>query len=87
AYHDTIERQLAPGGELVHVAGHASKTAEMACRIAGVLALVDDLDAPEVDRETMASGIAIAQYHLAEVRHIITEADISEKIRQAEQLR
>jgi len=47
-YADIVEAALAPGGGLPHLPGYASKSAEQAARIAGVLTMWRDLHAPEV---------------------------------------
>jgi len=61
---DEVERQQARGGEFEHLTGAASKAAEQAARIAGVLTLWQDLEAREVTGETMVDAIALASYHL-----------------------
>src|SRR6056297_3822680 len=48
-FSDAIEAAQAPGRDLAHVTGTASKAAEQAARIAGVLTLWRDLHATEVD--------------------------------------
>ena len=46
AFADEVEEAQAPGGAFAHVTGHASKAAEHAARIAGVLTAWRDLRAP-----------------------------------------
>lgn len=84
---DTIEATQAPGGDLSHVTGYASKAAEQAARIAGVLTLWRDLDAPAVSVEDMGHGIALAQFHLSEAVRLADAATVSQEIDRAEALR
>jgi len=84
---DSIEAAQAPGRDLAHVTAHASKSAEQAARIAGVLALWRDLDAPEVTAADMASGIALAQFHLGEAARLAEAATVSAETDKAEKLR
>jgi hypothetical protein len=84
---DTIEAAQAPGGDLAHVTGYASKAAEQAARIAGVLALWRNLDAPVATVQDMGDGIALAQYHLSEAVRLAHAANVSQEIDRAETLR
>lgn len=84
---DAIESQQAPGKDLAHLTGFASKAAEQAARIAGVLTLWRDLDAPEVSEEDMANGIELAQYYLSEAARLADGATVSADIDMAERLR
>lgn len=87
AFSDTIEAAQAPGGDLAHVTGYASKTAEQAARIAGVLTMWSDLNAPFVDASKMAAGISLAQFYLNEAVRLADAAIISREIDRAETLR
>ncbi len=84
---DAVEVQQAPGGTFEHVTGHASKAAEQAARIAGVLTVWQDLDAPEVTGATMADAIALATYYLGEAVRLAGAAAVDEAVALAEDLR
>lgn len=86
-FHATVEAAQAQGGPMEHVRALASKTVEQAARIAGVLTLWADLDAPEVTPQAMASGVAIADFHLGEAKRLAETGAISAKTEQAEALR
>ncbi len=62
---DAIETAQAEGGDLAHITGTASKAAEQATRIAGVLTLFADMNAQAVNAETMADAISLAQFYLS----------------------
>lgn len=84
---DAIEGEQAPGGDLAHIIGAASKAAEQAARIAGVLTLWRDLDAMQVAPGDMADAIALAQFYLSEASRLASAATVSVEIDRAESLR
>lgn len=87
AFSDAIEAAQAPGGDLAHITGTASKAAEQAARIAGVLALWRDLEAPKVEARDMTDAIELAQFYLAEASRLASAATVSAEIDRAETLR
>lgn len=87
AFADRVEGEQLPGGAYAHVTGHASKAAEQAARIAGVLTAWRNLRAPEVTGETMADAIALAGFYLGEAARLADAATVSAEIDRAENLR
>lgn len=86
-YHDSVERSQSYGGDMANLTGTASKSAEQAARIAGVLTLWRDLDAPQVEPTDMANAIDLARYYLLEASRLAEVANVSAEIDRAEQLR
>ena len=86
-YYIATEQEQAPGGCFETSTGFASKSPEQACRIAGVLALWGNLNAPDISGATMANGIALAQYYLSEAKRLADSAIISRETAEAERLR
>jgi len=86
-FSDDIEQAQAPGGDFAHISGTASKAAEQAARIAGVLTLWRDLQAPEVEARDMANAISLAQFYLSEASRLASAALVSDEIDKAEKLR
>jgi len=86
-FSDEIEAQQAPSRDLAHVTAYASKAAEHAARIAGVLTLWTDLDTPEISSETIAQGIALARYYLCEAQRLVDASAVTAETEQAEFLR
>ena len=84
---DKLELAQGPGGSLAGDKGFASKAAEQAARIAGVLTLWGNLNASEITSATMAWAITLAQYYLAEAVRLLEGATVSTETRQAEDLR
>lgn len=86
-FSDSVERAQAPGGDCETITGYASKAAEQAARIAGVLTLWNDLDAVEISAGQMDAGIRLARFYLTEAQRLASMATISAGIGKAEQLR
>ncbi|WP_233577775.1 DUF3987 domain-containing protein [Paracoccus yeei] len=84
---DTVEAAQRPGASMSGITGYASKAAEQACRIAGVLTLWRDLNAPAVEGEDMADAITLAGYYLGEALRLTDTAKVSEETDRAERLR
>ncbi|MEV8468814.1 YfjI family protein [Fluviibacterium sp. DFM31] len=84
---DAIEAAQAPGGDLTHITGTASKAAEQAARIAGVLTLWADLSAQSVTASVMADAITLAQFYLSEASRLSSAATVSAEIDKADALR
>lgn len=87
AFHDANESELGEGGRFRAVAGFANKAPEHAARLAAVLTLIEDQDAPEVPAEAMANGIRLVEHYRAEALRLVQEADVPEHLKAAERLR
>ena len=66
-FHDEVELALAEGQDLASIRYFASKSAEHAARLAGVLQLVEDLGSQSINPENMALGIRLAQFYIGEM--------------------
>jgi hypothetical protein len=86
-YSDEVELLQGPSKPYQYTTGFASKSAEQAARIAGVLTLWGDLRAKEVDGHTMQNAITLANYYLAEAARLMTGAMADAEINRAEKLR
>ncbi|MEI4471504.1 YfjI family protein [Frigidibacter sp. MR17.24] len=86
-FYEAVETAQGQRQAMEHVRSYASKSAEQAVRIAGVLTLWSDLDAPEVTAETMKQGIALASFYLKEARRLAEAGLVSEDTAKAETLR
>lgn len=65
-FYNRVEADQAKDGELQSARAFASKAAEHAARIAGVIAIVENPDADAVPVETMAGAIAVASFYIGE---------------------
>ncbi|MCH7937841.1 MAG: DUF3987 domain-containing protein [Proteobacteria bacterium] len=69
-FSDHVERQIGPGGDMEPIKGLANKLAEHAARLAAVVALVDDIDAPALSSDHLAAGIRLAEHYAAEAMRL-----------------
>jgi hypothetical protein len=86
AFHNHVERQLGDEQPLAVIRGFGSKAAEHALRIAGVLTLVNNLAASEVDAEHMQAGITLVQFYLTEALRLVDAGAIDQDLLLAEKL-
>lgn len=86
-FHGAVETAQAHGGPMEHVRAFASKAVEQAARIAGVLTLWGDLDAPEVTAQAMAFGVALSDFYLSEAKRLAETGAVSVRTEMAEALR
>jgi len=84
--HDTIESAIAPGGRYATVKPWASKTPEQCLRIAGVLTLVGNSEARNIEAPTIERAAEIALWHLNEAVRLTGTAELSPEVRDAEAL-
>lgn len=82
---DHVEKQLAAGGAYEPIRGLANKLPEHAARLAGVLTLVDRLDAPHVSAEHMAQGIDLAKHYASEALRLHAAGASNPTLMRAEQ--
>lgn len=83
---DHVEGLLAPGKALEPVRGFANKLAEHAARIAGVLALIEDLKASTVSAEHLERAIALADYYATEALRLFEASACAPELAQAARL-
>lgn len=86
-FSDEIEQAQAPGGEFELIRAFASKAAEQAARLAGVLSLWRDMGVRDVSIDAMRCGIDLARFYLSEALRLSGAAQVSEEVAQAEALR
>lgn len=81
-----IEGAQCPNGELAHITGFASKAAEQAARIAGVLAVFDDPEARELPLRAMQCGVKLSAWYVAEAQRLMDAGPVDETLAQAQLL-
>lgn len=84
---DDVEIKQGRGQPYSSITGFASKAAEMAARIAGVLTLWADLRAKVVSGDTMRDAVTLAAYYLDEAARLMQGAVADVQIDRAEKLR
>ncbi|MDD2337133.1 MAG: DUF3987 domain-containing protein [Geobacteraceae bacterium] len=80
AFADHIEVLQREGGDLNLIKGFASKSAEHAARIAGVLAIFETPDTTEISADALNGGIAIAQYYIGEALRLFNSASDDQEL-------
>lgn len=69
-FSDEAEKAQLPDGKWSHITSTASKTAEMACRLAGIMTMFDNLSATEVGMDRMGDGITLARWYCNEAARL-----------------
>jgi hypothetical protein len=72
-YINHIEGEIGPGGSLDSIAALANKATEHAIRIAGVMTIVANPEATEINADTMARAIAIVEFYVEEALRVAEE--------------
>lgn len=80
SFADHIEVLQREGGDLYPIKGFASKAAEHAARIAGVLTIFETPDATEISADSMNGGIAIAKYYIGEAKRLFYSASDDQEL-------
>jgi hypothetical protein len=83
-FHDAVEREIV--GEFAPIKAFASKAAEHVLRLAGVLRLIDALDAAEIDEATLRRAIALGEFYLAEALRLAGSAQADPELMAAAKL-
>lgn len=82
--HDAIEKSVGPNGKFATCKPWASKAAEQCLRIAGVLTLIEDPDARQIEVSTIDRAAELALWHLNEAARLAGTAELSHEVRDAE---
>lgn len=80
AFADHIEELQRESGDLYPIKGFASKAAEHAARIAGVLAIFESPDATEISADALNGGIVIAEYYIGEALRLFHSASDDQEL-------
>lgn len=79
SFYNGIEKAMASDGPLEDLRDVASKAAEIAARIAGVLTIIENPDASSIDAETMASARVI-RYPSREAAHLSRSPPLGKRL-------
>jgi hypothetical protein len=85
-FYNTVEVKLLNEGELSTVREFGSKAAEHACRIAGVMTMIAQPDAINVNVETMHSAVDLVWAYIREHVRLAGVANIPEEVHNAQVL-
>jgi Protein of unknown function (DUF3987) len=87
AFHDYVECNLREvGGKLWPVRGFGNKLPEHAVRLAAVVTLVADINAPEIDDDNMRRGIELAEHYAIEALRLFEASKANADLALAQRL-
>lgn len=86
AFHNYVEEEMAIERKFSNIRGFASKAAEHALRISGVLALIDDVHSSSISREHVESGIQLTCFYLSEAVRMHESAMLNPDLHLAQKL-
>jgi hypothetical protein len=66
-----VEAQIGKNGDLAPVRPFANKLAQHSARLAAVLALIEDLEAPDLSKASLERGIVLAEHYAAEALRLL----------------
>lgn len=69
-YHNSIDRDLAPGKRLELIRRFSNKAAEHVLRLAGILSMIEHIEADEIEVEYIRRGIVLVEYYITETLRI-----------------
>lgn len=84
--YNQIEEKLAEGKAFAEIKPTASKMAENIARVAGVIALVENQDAPQVGADHLDSAIALITYYLIETLALNEREAVDVNLRKAQKI-
>lgn len=85
-FHDWVQGLLREGGVLRPISGIAAKAAEYALRLAGTLALVDNIEGTSLLKRHVEAGVALARFYLTEALRLFDSARTNPDLALAENL-
>lgn len=85
-FFDDVEKRLTEEGDLRPISGFAAKIAEQALRIAGVLTVVERVNAGAIGKQAMLNAIALSKHYLSEAARLQGVAKVSDDLLKAQML-
>lgn len=73
SFHNSIEEELGPGGDLIDVADVASKAADNAARVAALFHVFEGAPSTAITEHTMINASKVVAWHLNEARRFFGE--------------
>lgn len=85
-FSDHIEKNIGPGGKLEPIKGLANKLPEHALRLAATIALAENINVLQLEREHLKIGIELVQYYADEALRLVEEGIFDPNILLAEKV-
>lgn len=86
SFFNSVEEGSAKGEMFADIRDFASKAAEHAARIAGVLTIVEDINAPSISKTQMDAAITLVDWYLNETLRLSSSAKTDNRLVKAEEL-
>ena len=86
AFHDEVECNNGDGRLFSSIRGFANKAPDHAVRLAGILAVFNNVHCSEIDVDAMASGIVLVTYYINEALRLHNSSAIDPDIAKAQKL-
>jgi Protein of unknown function (DUF3987) len=86
AFYDHIEKKCGEDGELAPVRDFALKAAEHAAKIAGVITIIENINAERIDAKAMRGALEIVAWYLSEACRLQQAGMIDPRLRRAAKL-
>jgi putative DNA primase/helicase len=86
AFHDDVEAELKPGGDMAEAKDVASKAADNAARLAALFHLFENGPGGTISAEHMRKAAAVASWHLYETRRFLGEIALPVQLNSAAKL-
>ena len=77
ALYNDIEANLGRGGRYAHIRAFASRAVENATRLAGIITLFDDMEAPSVSKIAAEASVELARFYMDEFSYLREIAKLS----------
>ena len=86
-FYNDVERDMVPGRRFAEMKDVAGKAGEQACRIAGVLTIVEDgADADEIGVDAMARACKLMRWYLGEALRLAEAYCVPQEVADAEKI-
>ena len=83
AFYNEVEGDLSQGGAYESIRSFANKVPENTLRIAGVLTLLDNLEAGEIPKHFLEAGIDMGRFYLGESLRLFCDSTIGREIKES----
>lgn len=85
-FHDDVEKEMKANGKFSQIRAFGSKAPDQVLRIAGILALLEDLDAPYIKSNHLHAAICLVEYYLTETLRLHGSTSIDPNLVAAQEL-
>ncbi|WP_226699345.1 DUF3987 domain-containing protein [Qipengyuania gaetbuli] len=83
---NAIEERMREGGDCDDIRPFAGRLTQQAIRIAGIMTIIENPQAEEVDEETLLSAMVLCDFYLSETKRLYNLAEIEAELKQADAL-